>query len=294
MSAAMSSQQAETIHMAASVDDALAALRDHGAQAAPLAGATWIMRAPIRGERLRPAYVGLGAIPELCAVEVADDEISIGACVTHARLAAALHGIRGCQGLVAAASGAANPAVRQMATVGGNLCTADFPASDLAPALLCLDASVELCTAAGRDRVPIGRFLELRRDLEPATLLTKVTLKRRPLRCAHARLPLRRAGDYPVAIVSMAAASAGDGSIDDIRIAVGSVEATARRWPELEQRFRGRKLDAAEAEELAKAASRAFRGRDGIEAPGWYRVQVLPALVRRCAETIMAPAETEE
>lgn len=282
----MSSRYAEKLYMATSVDDAVAALRERGHDAAPLAGATWIMRAPIRREALRPSYVGIGGIAELSAIDVADDEIRIGACVTHARLAAALSGIQECAGLVAAAAGAANPAVRQMATVGGNLCAADFPASDLVPALLCLDASVELRTPGGKERVPVGRFLEIRRDPEPGTLLTKVVIEREPLRCAHVRLPLRKAGDYPVAIVSMAVDFARDGSIEDIRAAVGSVEATARRWPELEARLRGHKLAPAEAYELAATDSGVFRGRDGIEAPGWYRAQVLPSLVRRAAEAI--------
>lgn len=272
--------------MAISVDDALAALRERGRDAVPLAGATWIMRAPVRREALRPSYVGLGGIAELGAIETTGDEIRIGACVTHVELAAALSDIQECAGLVAAAAGAANPAVRQMATVGGNLCAADFPASDIAPALLCLDASVELCTPDGRERVPIGRFLEIRRHLEPGTLLTNVAIRRQSLRCAHVRLPLRKAGDYPVAIVSMAVGFAGDGSIEDVRIAVGSVEATARRWPELEARLRGRKPAPAEAHELAEAESGVFRGRDGIEAPGWYRAQVLPSLVRRAAEAM--------
>jgi carbon-monoxide dehydrogenase medium subunit len=282
----LSARHAERLYMATSVDDAVAALRDRGPEGAALAGATWIMRAPIRREALHPSYVGIGGIAELRAVEVTDDEIRIGACVTHARLVAALAGFGECAGLVAAAAGAANPAVRQMATVGGNLCAAGFPASDLAPALFCLDASIELCTPGGKERVPLSRFLEMRGHLASGTLLTKVVIKRRPLRCAHMRLPLRKAGDYPVAIVSLAAVLAGNGLIEDIRVAVGSVEATAKRWPELEARLRGRKLDSDEAHELAEAESGAFHGRDGIEAPGWYRVQVLPSLVRRAAEAI--------
>lgn len=284
----MSARNAQTLTMAASVDEAVAALRERGPDAAPLAGATWIMRAPIRREAMRPAYVGIGGIAELRAVEVAEDEIRIGACVTHARLAAALSGVEGCAGLMAAAGDTANPAVRQMATVGGNLCAADFSASDLVPALLCLDASVELCTQAGRKRVSLDHFLQMRHSLEHGTLLTQVVIRRQAWRSAHARLPLRKAGDYPVAIVDMAAAFADDGSVEEIRLAVGSVEASARRWPELETRLRGRRLDPAEAADLARAESHAFHGRDGIEAPGWYRVEVLPSLARRAAEAIAA------
>lgn len=283
----MPRQNAERLYVATSLADALAALADRGSAGAALAGATWIMRAPIRREDLRPAYVGIGDIAALQAIELVEDEILIGACVTHARLVSALAGFEECGGLVAAAGGAANPAVRQMATVGGNLSAWDFPASDLPPALLCLDAEIELRTPKGRERVPVGRFLDIRRTLEPGTLVTCVVIKRKSLRTGHARLPLRKAGDYPIAIASMAVALGSDGSVEDIRVAVGSVEASARRWPQLEEQLLGRPLDPARVYELARACAGAFTGRESVEAPGWYRVQVLPTLVRRAAEAVL-------
>lgn len=278
----------ERLFMAATVADALAALADRGHEGAPLAGGTWIMRAPIRREQQLPFYVGVGHIPELNAIEVADDHIRIGACVTHSRLTARLAATAPCNGLVTAAGSAANPAIRGMATVGGNLSTADFPAADLPPALLCLDAEVETATkAGGMQRLPLERFLEERRTLEPGILVTGVVIPRHEALTGHARLPLRKAGDYPVAIVSLAATPGRNGLIEDIKVAVGSVEATARRWPELERRLAGVALDPDTAAAAAEAELGAFTGRDGVEAPGWYRVQVLPTLVRRAAQAAL-------
>lgn len=175
-----------------------------------------------------------------------------------------------------------------MATVGGNLCAADLAASDLAPALLSLDATIELAGPGGLQRISIGSFLERRRALPPGTLLTTVIIARQPTSAAHIRLPLRKAGDYPAAIVSMAASLDADDTVDDVRIAVGSVEATARRWTQLEDQLRGRKLDPETAHDFAGAASASFSGRDSVEAPAWYRVQVLPALIGRAARTVLA------
>ena len=70
-------------------------------------------------------------------------------------------------------------------------------------------------------------------------------------------------------------------------MAVGSVEATARRWPELERRLAGLALDPDTAAAAAEAELGAFTGRDGVEAPGWYRVQVLPTLVRRAVHAAL-------
>ncbi len=276
------------LFMAGTVADAVAALAERGADSAPFAGGTWIMRAPIRGEAQASSYVGIGRIPELHRVDITEQDIRIGACVTHARLVAALAAVDLCNGLKAAAGGAANPAIRQMATVGGNLSAWAFPASDLPPALLCLDASVELRTTYGQERLSIDRFLEVRRRLEPGALVTGVMIPRSPLRTGHARLPLRKAGDYPVAIVSVAAVLGSDGRVEDIRVAVGSVEPTARRWPQLEAQLRGRPLDPVTARDLAETCVGDFTGRESVEAPGWYRVQVLPALVRRAIEAAVA------
>ncbi|CDX32175.1 Molybdopterin dehydrogenase FAD-binding protein [Mesorhizobium plurifarium] len=277
----------ENLFIAGTVPDALAALASHGVGAMPFAGGTWIMRAPIRREPQAAFYVSLDRIPELSAVDIAIDRIRIGACVTHSRLAAQLAEVEPCHGLVTAAGSAANPAIRGMATVGGNLSTWDFPAADLPPALLCLDAEVELATTDGRQRLPFERFLATRRELRPGTLLTGVTIPRRPVRTAHARLPLRKAGDYPVAIVSLAILLDRNGAVEDASVAVGSVESTARRWPELERKLVGHPLDPETARVLAEAELGAFTGRDGVEAPGWYRLQVLPALMRRAVDAAL-------
>jgi hypothetical protein len=68
-------------------------------------------------------YVALRGIPDLRQVEVRENEVSIGTAITHAGLAASLQRVRGCAGLAQAAAQAANPAIRRVATVGGNLCS---------------------------------------------------------------------------------------------------------------------------------------------------------------------------
>lgn len=274
--------------MASEVGEAISALADLGGRGAVLAGGTWIMRAPIRGELQHSHYVGIGRVPDLNMIDIGDDEITVGACVNHAQLVAFLRELRQCHGLVSAAGNAANPAIRQMATIGGNLSAWNFPASDILPALLCLDAILELHGTDGSRRVSVEKFIQERNHLQPATLLTKVLVPRRTWLTGHARLPLRKAGDYPVAIVSMAAQLAEDGTVEDVRVAVGSVEPSARRWAGLEEQLVGKALDPGTACELAKARLDDFEGRDSVEAPSWYRIQVLPTLVRRAAEAVVA------
>jgi carbon-monoxide dehydrogenase medium subunit len=269
------------LHVATSLDDAVAVLAEHGADAVPMAGATWIMRAPLRDEAPRPLYVALDRVADLRGVSIGDREISIGACVTHAELAEALAPLADCRGLAAAAGTSATPAVRAVATLGGNIAASGFAASDLVPALLVAEADVEVAGPDGTRRHTLERFLVMRQDLAPGSLIARVIVPRRGWKSAHARLPLRVAGDYPVAIVSIAVRLDGDGTVAEARIAVGSLEPVARRWGALEAALAGRPLDAEAAGRTATDLSHVFQSRDGVDAPGKYRVRVLPALVRR-------------
>jgi carbon-monoxide dehydrogenase medium subunit len=270
--------------IARTLGDAVAALADHGEDGAPVAGATWIMRAPLRAEPMKRHLVALGAIDGMRAIDIAADAISIGACVTHAALADALAALPDMHVLAQAAGLSANPAVRAMATLGGNLCTSAFPAADLVPALMCLDALVDLASPRGDERLPLTDFLVRRPVLPPGTLVCRVVVPRAQRCSAHARLPLRKAGDYPVAIVSVALALSG-GRIAKAGVAVGSVEAVARRWSSLEARLVGQAPDPEAAAQAARDGMD-FIGRDGVEAPGWYRESVLPTLVKRALQSL--------
>ena len=70
-------------------------------------------------------------------------------------------------------------------------------------------------------------------------------------------------------------------------IAVGSVEPVARRWERLEAALIGHPLDPAEAARTATELADEFVGRDSVDAPAWYRVNVLPGLIRRAATTAL-------
>ncbi len=276
-----------SLYLARTLADALAALAERGVDGAPFAGSTWIMRAPLRHERTSPAYVAIGRVPELGRIEIGEDVVVIGAAVTHARLAAGLGHLPEMRVLAEAAGRSANPAIRAAATVGGNLCTTDFAAADLVPALLCLGAEVDIASPAGVERLSLEDFLAVRSALGPGRLLTQVRVPRSAALSAHARLPLRKAGDYPVAILSLAVSREASGRVAQAHVAVGSVEAVARRWPALEEALVGTSLDATTAERIATGLAGAFSGREGVEAPGWYRVAVLPALVRRAVTALL-------
>ncbi len=260
-----------------SVDEALAAMA-HGA--VPIAGATWVMRAPLRHEPLPGQLLSLSGLNDLHDLTIDTKCASLGAMTTHDKLAVALAPHADLSGLAAAAGNSANPGIRRVATLGGNIATSAFAASDLAPALLAADATVILATASGQKALPMETFLASRAGLGHGGLILRVEIPRSPRNAAHARLPMRKAGDYPCAIVSISV-SVLAGMIADIRIAVGAVEPTARRWTALEDRLIGTAYDPARAEAEARKLTDGFTAREAIDAPGWYRLSVLPVLLRR-------------
>jgi aerobic carbon-monoxide dehydrogenase medium subunit len=275
-----------SLHIARSVTEALEARARLGENAEFFAGGTWIMRADRREEFEDRHYISIGGIEALAGISISKDEVVIGASASHAELAAALTEVAGLRALHAAAAKSANPAIRNLATVGGNICTGGFAAADLVPALLCLSASLEFSGADGVERVPLETFLKTRSAVLPGRILTRVFVPRKPRRSAHTRLPLKKAGDYPVAIVSASLALGENGTVEDAVIAVGSVEHSARRWTSLETAIRGRRPTPSDVVTLARETAGEFQGRDGVEAPGWYRVKVLPELARRAFEDL--------
>lgn len=268
------------------VEEAVAAIQLHGA--VPLAGGTWVMRTTVRREHWADTYVALGGIEELRDLEI-DGQARFGACVTHAELSSATARQPWIRALHLAAGRSANPAIRRVATVGGNLCSAGFAAADLVPALLCLDAEVLLSDSEGQRGLPLAAFLQMREALSARAVVRGVLIRRRGVVSGHARLPQRTAGgDYPVAIVSAAVAVGDEGMVEDAAVAVGAVEPVARRWPELEAMLVGHPVDPQYAAQAAEVLTDGWTGRDDVDAPGWYRVTVLPALVRRAMMEIVS------
>ena len=264
--------------VAQSLDEALAALTHKGLSAIPVAGGTWVMRAPIRQEATAQTFVSLHAIEELKGIEAAPEEFLVGAMVSHRQLAIELSDMADLKAIRIAAEKSANPSVRNMATIGGNLCSTDFMSPDLVPALMVCDATIRVQSAGAKTEISIEDYIETRLVRPNNELVTRIRLPRGLFCSTHQRLLMRKAGEYPVANLSMRLSIDGGGRIADPRIAVASVENQPRRWMGLEDALRGEVASKVRVKELAVDQIEEFTGRDGPDAPGWYRLRVLPRL----------------
>lgn len=128
--------------------------------------------------------------------------------------------------LAEAASQIGSPAIRNIATVGGNLCHAD-PNGDLAPALLCLDAKLKLVSAIGKRDVSVEEFCTdyYTTCLEPDEILAEIVVPVPAQGSGGAYLKLKRTAT-DMAVVQVAASLVRDaraGICAQARIALGSV-----------------------------------------------------------------------
>ncbi len=244
------------VHRPRTVDEALH-LRGQHPDAPYVAGGTWVMRAPQRGEALPAHAILLNGVAGLDHASI-DGTCELGALVTLAHIAAVTRGAGDLQALTEASSLAATPALRRMITLGGSLAADAFWASDIVPALLCLDAEI----------------------VRQGDLITGVRISRTGKASCHERLTWRSGGEYSVASVSIARAG------DSLRIAIGSVEACPRRWTELEDAAGSGPMTPERLRDLARSL---VDDLDAVSAPGIpadYRRTVLPEVVARATARI--------
>ena len=175
---------------AASVTEALAAMRDPALPAKPLAGGQSL--GPMLNLRLaRPArLIDISSIEELRRIEDCGAFVRFGAAVTHARIEDEAGAFGGIELLARVARGIAYRAVRNRGTIGGSLAHAD-PAADWPLVLAALGATIVVHGERGPRRIDAAAFMlgSYVTQLGEYELLTAVEI---PKLSAHARWAYRK------------------------------------------------------------------------------------------------------
>lgn len=265
-----------TLHRPETLDAALALLAEGGGVV--LAGGTDVYP----GLRDAPAparMIDVSAVSGLRGITRDGDHWRIGAATTwtdvvRADLPALFDGLK------LAAREVGSVQIQNTGTVAGNLCNAS-PAADGVPALMALDADVELTGPDGARRVPLGAFIQgIRKvDLGPGELMTAIYVPDAPGCGAFRKLGARRYLVISIAMVG-AVVHAEGGRIVRARIAVGSCSPVARRLVALETALAGAALGdvggivgQARLDELTPI--------DDVRASAAYRMDAVRTLVRR-------------
>ena len=268
--------------------EALQALAQ-GGRVVPIAGGTNIMvnlkRTPLDADLV----VDLTGLEALKPISVNNGSIRLGAGVTFAELLEWRPG-GAVQGLMHPMCAAfAGPLIRNLATVGGNVCDASA-AADISPPLLALNAAVELESAVrGRRTLPLQEFFQgVRRTARrPDELLTAIEFPcpAEDERWFYYKLGKRKADAISIVSVAMTV-RLEQNKVEQARIALGAVAPVAMRTPETESLLRGETLNEAVINAAAATAAGESRPIDDFRATGAYRRQMVEALVRRGLEDI--------
>ncbi len=252
-----------------------------GGKASVLAGGTDWYPAHL-GRPLTEDVVDLGGIDALCGITERGDHWRIGATTTwtdliEARLPAMFDALK------LAAREVGGEQVQNAGTLAGNLCNAS-PAADGVPALLALDASVELAGLAGTRRLALSQFLlgPRRTALAAGELLTAILIPKpaHPARSHFIKLGARK---YLLISIAMAAAviETRKGSITAARIAIGSCSPVAMRLPALEAALAGRAMNAGVADAVKPEHLAALNPIADVRASAEYRREAALELVKR-------------
>ena len=283
-------------HAPASLDDATALLARLGDEAKILSGGQSLI--PLMKLRLSsPSHVvDINGIPGLSYIRQADGVLAIGALTRESELEESeivrtryplLHDT--CKVI-------ADPLVRNLATIGGNLAHAD-PANDHPATMLALGAEVVARGRQGERKIPIASFFTgpFETVLRPGELLVEIRIPAPPPRSGGAYFKLeRKVGDFATAAVAAQLTLRPDGAIEQAGIGLTNVGLTPIKAVHAEVSLLRKQLDdatIAQAAHLAAGASEPMADLRGSVAYKKDLVRVLTARALRKAAVRAATAD---
>lgn len=294
-------------HKPETIQEAMSLMSQYNGSAVFIAGGTDVM-VQIRGKKMAPkALISLRNIKELGE----KNEGRIGAGTTHTDVQKDKYIRDHLSALHDAVCNLGSVQIRNVATVGGNICNA-APSADTACPLLVLDAQAVIVSREGERCVEMDQFFvspgetvlrkgeilkeflmprfgtntgsayikHTRRaamDLPIIGVAVRITLDRSDVRCKDVLCTLEPASK----ILSMFA----DENLrcEDVRIAMGVVAPRPMRAKQAEAALKGQVISDALLAQVSEIAASESSPRDSIRGEAWYRREMVKVLVRRAA-----------
>lgn len=266
----------------------------HGDEAYPLAGGTDLITKARYGHVTPKTVVSLGAIPDLSEISQTDDGgLRIGATVTVNELVYSEQIRRHYPLIAEAATKMASPLIRNLATLGGNLCNA-APSADMAPALIALEADAVIVGPNGERRLPLENFFvgPGKTALARGELLTAVCVPppNPETNAVYLKHMHRQAMDIAIvgvaALVHLAPNGSGYARCEQARIVLGAVAPTPLRVHDAESVLEDVPFTEEAIAESARRATAAARPIDDTYSSAWYRREMVAVLMRRALATV--------
>jgi CO/xanthine dehydrogenase FAD-binding subunit len=271
--------------------DACRMLEDRAGRARVLAGGTDLVIQMEIGRHCPEAVLFLGRLPELREIRFDPrDGLTIGAMATLREIELHPAVQERYPVLARGAAEVGSVQIRNLATLGGNMCNAS-PSADTSPSLLALDAEVRILGPKGERTVPITDFWTGpgRTVLEPGEIVTGVHLPvpHANTRSFYYKLAVRKAMDLAMVGVAVTVAPR-NGSFDQVRIALGAVAPTALRATEAEALVTGKPVTDDAIQQAAQKAMETARPISDQRASAEYRREMVGALTMRALRQLAA------
>ena len=263
-------------------------LDQHGRKAELIAGGTDVMVVVKQSNRSPDALISLRDIEELRYIRK-NHGYHIGSLTTHRMIEKSTLMQNELAALNQGASQVGSVQVRNVATIGGNICNA-APSADTAAPLMILDAVIMLKSRQGERQIPIRDFFVGPSETvkEWDEILTEITIPEKmgtygTAYCKHAR---RKAMNLPILGVAVGLSLNTDETIQDARIALTVAAPTPIRIDEAEDFLRGKPLTDEILKEAGLIASspECCSPRDSLRCEGWYREDMVRILIPRVAK----------
>tara|TARA_B100001989_G_scaffold246717_1_gene217947 strand:+ start:66 stop:941 length:876 start_codon:yes stop_codon:yes gene_type:complete len=275
------------------ISDAVALLQKHGDEAKILAGGHSLIPA-MRLRLAEPGYlIDISGIGGLDYIQEESGQLRIGAMTCEAALEESEIVQRKFPLLLDTAKMIADPSVRNMATVGGNLAHGD-PANDHPATMLALRASVIAEGPNGTREIKIDNFFPdfFTTALSEDEILTEIRIPTPPSASGGAYLKIeRKVGDYAAAAVACQLNIDSSGSIENIGLGLTNVGSTPIRASSAEELLKGKKPDEnmlAEAGRLAAADSEPM---EDLRGSAEYKIALVNELTQRAIKLSIQRAE---
>ena len=274
--------------------EAIALLQKHGSDAKILAGGQSLI--PLMKLRMASpkSLIDLNRISGLSYIKEADGFLTIGALTRESDIDSS-DLIRGKYPILAdTATVIADPLVRNMATVGGNLAHAD-PANDHPATMLALGCEVIATGPKGARKIPIGEFFTdiFTTSLRPDEILTEIRIPVPPARSGGAYLKVeRKVGDFAAAAVAVQITLDGN-NVKRVGIGLTNVGPMPIKAKRAEKALEGKAIDERNIGEAARIASEEAQPTDDLRGSAEYKRSLIRVLTVRALQKGIARAKGE-
>ena len=221
----------------------------------PIAGGTDLIIELRNGARKTGHLISLNQVKDLNYIKEESGHIHIGATTKHTQIASSKLIKNRASILSEAALQVGSNQIRNLGTVGGNLCNAS-PGADTATPLLVLGAQAVISSKEGTRTVPLTDFFTgpKRNCLKHGELLTEVSFPSPPEGSGGGFQKLGRRQGCTISLINAAAyIEVESGVCKEARVAVGACAPTPVRIPAVESQLKGEMLDHDLIEEVSRA-----------------------------------------